>query len=143
MLSPNKRPAGGRFAVVGSGIAGMSAAWLLSQRHHVTLYEEADRLGGHSHTVPVATPGGPVPVDTGFIVYNEPNYPNLTALFRHLGVATAPSQMGFAVSLDGGALEYAGSLPGLVAQPAALLRADYWRMMADTLRFYREAHFVE
>ncbi len=113
----------------------MSAAWLLSRRHRVTLYEAENRLGGHSHTVDVAG----TPVDTGFIVYNEPNYPNLSALFRHLGVETAASAMGFSVSLDGGALEYAGSLPGLLAQPSALFRRDYWRMLCDTARFYREA----
>jgi hypothetical protein len=139
LLLPNNRPSGGDFAVVGSGIAGMSAAWLLSQRHRVTLYDREPRIGGHSHTVDVAG----VPVDTGFIVYNEPNYPNLSALFRHLGVATSASDMGFSVSLDNGALEYEGSLMGLVAQPSALLRRDYWRMLSDTLRFYREAPQAE
>ncbi len=129
------QPPGRDFAVIGSGIAGMSAAWLLSRQHRVTLYEREDRIGGHSHTEDV----GGTPVDTGFIVYNEPNYPNLSALFRHLDVETAQSDMGFSVSLDNGALEYAGSLAGLVAQPSALVRRDYWRMLSDTLRFYREA----
>src|SRR5262249_25488597 len=101
---------GGRrnFAVVGSGIAGMSAAWLLSQRHDVTVYEREGRIGGHSNTVMAETARGSVPVDTGFIVYNAPNYPNLTALFEHLGVATEASNMSFSVSLDNGAFEYAG-----------------------------------
>ena len=90
------------IAVVGSGISGLSAAWLLSRRHDVTLYEADARLGGHAHTVTVEGDA----VDTGFIVYNEPNYPNLTALFRHLDVETAPTDMSFGVSLDGGALEY-------------------------------------
>ncbi len=83
-----------RIAVAGAGIAGLAAAWLLSRRHDVTLFEADNRLGGHSHTV-VA---GAVPVDTGFIVYNEPAYPNLTALFHYLGVATQASDMSFSVS---------------------------------------------
>lgn len=76
------------IAVVGTGISGMAAAWLLSSRHRVTVYERADRLGGHSNTVDALTPHGPMAVDTGFIVYNEQTYPNLTALFRHLDVPT-------------------------------------------------------
>jgi predicted NAD/FAD-binding protein len=139
LQSPHSGLPGSDFAVIGSGIAGMSAAWLLSQRHRVTLYEREPRIGGHTHTVDVETVRGPVAVDTGFIVFNEPNYPNLTALFRHLGVETQLSHMNFSVSLDDGALEYAGSLAGLVAQPSALARRDYWSMLADLRRFYREA----
>ncbi len=128
------------IAVIGTGIAGMSAAWLLSGAHRVTVYEQSDRLGGHTNTVEVPTPDGPVPVDTGFIVYNEGAYPNLTALFRHLGVATAPSDMSLAVSLREGALEYAATdLRGLFAQRRNLVRPRFWRMLFDLLRFYREA----
>jgi predicted NAD/FAD-binding protein len=128
------------IAVIGTGIAGMSAAWLLAGNHHVTVYERADRPGGHSNTVEVEGPVGPVAVDTGFIVYNEPAYPNLTALFRHLGVATTPSDMSFAVSLRNGELEYGGTdLRGLFAQRRNLLRPRFWRMIRDLLRFYREA----
>lgn len=129
------------IAVVGSGIAGLSAAWLLAQRHHVTLYEAGDRLGGHSNTVDVALRGGGLaPVDTGFIVYNEAGYPNLSALFDHLGVATQPSEMSFAVSLDGGALEYSGTdLAGLFAQRGNLFSPRFWSMLRDLLRFYRQA----
>lgn len=128
------------IAVVGSGIAGLSAAWLLSRRHRVTVYESAQRPGGHSHTVEVATGGGVVAVDTGFIVYNEATYPNLTALFAHLGVRTKASEMSFAVSLDGGALEYAGTdLGGLFAQRSNLVRPRFWSMLRDLRRFYREA----
>jgi predicted NAD/FAD-binding protein len=128
------------IAVVGTGIAGLSAAWLLSQRHHVTIYESARRPGGHSNTVTVPGHGGGIPVDTGFIVFNEATYPNLTALFRHLGVATQPSDMSFAVSLDDGALEYAGTdLWGVFAQPTNLLRPRFWAMLRDLQRFYREA----
>jgi predicted NAD/FAD-binding protein len=129
-----------RIAVVGSGISGLSAAWLLAKRHDVTLYEAAPRPGGHSNTVMVAGDQGPVPVDTGFIVYNEATYPNLTALFDHLEVPTKPSDMSFAVSLDGGRLEYAGTdLKGLFAQKRNLLRPRFWSMLRDLLRFYREA----
>ena len=102
-----KLPTGRRLdiAVIGSGIAGLSAAWLLGQRHDVTLYEKNERLGGHSNTVEVDYDGTRMAVDTGFIVYNERNYPNMTKLFRHLGVVTQPSSMSFSVSVDGGALE--------------------------------------
>lgn len=127
------------IAVVGTGIAGMSAAWLLSQAHKVTVYEQDNRMGGHTNTVEVAGPDGPIPVDTGFIVYNERNYPNLVALFRHLGVPTKPSEMSFAASIDDGDLEYAGSgLTGLFAQKRNLLRPRFWRMLRDILRFYRK-----
>lgn len=131
---------GSKIAVVGSGIAGLSAAWLLSERHDVTLYEEAGRLGGHSNTVAVEVDGRPVEVDTGFIVFNEPAYPNLTAMFRHLGVATAASDMSFAVSLDDGRLEYNGTdLNGLFAQRRNLVNPRFWAMLRDLVRFYREA----
>jgi len=128
------------IAVVGAGISGLAAAWLLAQRHRVTLYEAEPRLGGHSHTVEVRANGGAVPVDTGFIVYNEPAYPNLTAMFAHLGVATQPSEMSFAVSLDDGALEYSGSdLRGLFAQRGNLVNLRFWSMLRDLVRFYRNA----
>jgi predicted NAD/FAD-binding protein len=129
-----------RIAVVGTGISGMSAAWLLSQRHDVTVYERDGRLGGHSNTVEVDTPDGVVPVDTGFIVYNEKTYPNLTALFAHLDVPTHPSEMSFAVSLKEGELEYSGSsLNGLFAQRSNVFRPRFWSMLNDLWRFYREA----
>lgn len=128
-----------RIAIVGAGITGLSAAWLLSRQHEVTLFEAEDRLGGHSHTVSFQEDGHSIDVDTGFIVYNEANYPNLVALFDHLGVPTEPSDMSFAVSADGGDFEYAGSLPGLVAQRRNLLRPRFWRMTREILRFYREA----
>ncbi|MBB4265834.1 NAD(P)/FAD-dependent oxidoreductase [Roseospira visakhapatnamensis] len=130
-----------RIAVIGTGIAGMAAAWLLSQRHHVTVFERGDYVGGHSNTVEApGRDGRPVPVDTGFIVYNTANYPNLTALFDHLQVPTQLSDMSFAASLDDGRLEYAGSgLGGLFAQPANIARPRFWSMLRDLLRFYREA----
>ena len=129
-----------KIAVIGTGISGMSAAWLLSQHHDVTVYERNERIGGHSHTVDAPDGKGTIPVDTGFIVYNEKTYPNLTALLAHLGVATEPSNMSFAVSLGGGELEYAGTrLGGLFAQKRNLLRPRFWSMLTDIHRFYREA----
>lgn len=128
------------IAVIGTGISGLSAAWLLSHRHDVEVFEADDRIGGHSNTVDVTIDGRTLPVDTGFIVYNEPCYPNLTALFDRLGVETAATDMSFAVSLDQGRLEYAGSdLFGFLAQPANLARPRFWSMTRDLLRFYREA----
>lgn len=125
-----------RVAVVGSGISGLAAAWLLAQRHEVTLFEADARVGGHCHTLD--TPAGPV--DTGFIVYNEATYPNLTALFAHLGVATRASDMSLGVSLDGGRLEYCGDgLAGLFAQTRNLASLRFWLMLRDLARFYREA----
>ncbi len=132
---PTGAAAGLDIAIIGSGISGLSAAWLLSQRHRVTVFEADKRIGGHSNTVMAGTQ----PVDTGFIVYNEATYPNLTALFRHLGVPTRRSNMSFAVSLDDGRLEYAGSPSGLLAQPGNLASRRFWTMLRDLLRFYREA----
>ena len=130
------RQARRNIAVVGAGITGLACAWLLSQRHNVTLFEAEHRLGGHSHTVEVESET----VDTGFIVYNEPAYPNLTALFAHFGVATQETEMSFSVSLHEGALEYSGSsLRGLFAQPANALRPRFWAMLADIIRFYHKA----
>lgn len=128
------------IAVIGSGIAGMSAAWLLNKRHKVTVYEKNPRVGGHSNTVDASTKEGMHPVDTGFIVYNERTYPNLTALFEHLNVPTKDSEMSFAASLEDGGFEYAGTdLNGLFGQRSNLVKPRFWRMMKDLLRFYKEA----
>ena len=140
MLNPERK----RIAVIGSGVAGMSAAWLLNRRHDVTVFEKESRIGGHCNTIDLTIGEGmhrqTRPVDTGFIVYNELNYPNLVRLLAHLGVATHASDMSFSVSLDRGRLEYAGGeWQGLLAQPRNLLRPGYWRMLQDCLRFFREA----
>jgi hypothetical protein len=131
---------GSRIAVVGSGIAGLSCAWLLSKRHDVTLYEADDRIGGHSNTVEAPTPAAPVAVDTGFIVYNADNYPNLVALFDHLSVPTKPAHMSFAVSMDDGAFEYSShGLTALFAQKRNYASPKFWRMISDLLRFQKQA----
>ncbi len=129
-----------RIAVIGSGIAGLGAAWALGRRHEVTLYEKDARAGGHSNTVDVPTPRGVVPVDTGFIVFNEPNYPNLTRFFDALGVETERSNMSFAVSLADGALEWAGdNVLKLFAQKRNLFRPSFHAMWSDILRFNKKA----
>ncbi len=97
-----------RVAVIGTGIAGNAAAWALSQRYPVTVYERELRPGGHSHTVTIDYDGTPVAVDTGFIVYNELNYPGFTTMLAHLGVETVESCMSFAVTADAGRFEWKG-----------------------------------
>lgn len=122
------------IAVIGSGISGLSAAWLLSRAHEVTLLEADERLGGHSNTVDADGTA----VDTGFIVFNPQSYPNLVALFAHLGVPVQDASMGFAVSLDAGAIEYSGNgLASLIGHPRNLADLNHWRMMADLARFFR------
>lgn len=131
---------GRRIAVVGSGIAGLSAAWLLSRRHAVTLFEANDYLGGHTHTVDVTLDGISAPVDTGFLVFNGRTYPNLIALFRHLGVQSCASDMSFSVRIEEAGIEWAGAnLDTVFAQRRNLLRPRFWGMLADILRFNREA----
>ncbi len=125
-----------RIAVVGSGIAGLSAAWLLSRSHEVTVFEANDYLGGHTHSVDVTLEGISHPVDTGFLVFNHRTYPNLTAMFRHLDIATAASEMSFGVSIGEGKIEWAGSsLASVFAQPANLLRPAFWGMLTDIAHF--------
>ena len=130
-----------RIAVVGSGIAGLSAAWLLHKEHEVTLLEKDNRFGGHAHTIKVKQDAAtdPVSVDSGFIVYNNYNYPNLIGLFDALEVKTQGTEMSFGLSLSDGHFEYAGSLRGLFAQPLNFMKPKYWRLLADLFRFYRTA----
>ncbi|HEX6144318.1 MAG TPA: FAD-dependent oxidoreductase [Geminicoccaceae bacterium] len=127
-----------RIAIVGSGISGLACAWLLNRRHAVTVYEAEARAGGHSNTIEVAHQGGRIPVDTGFIVYNEPNYPNLTRLFEALDVPTHRSDMSFAVSIGDGRIEYCGSGPrALFARSRNVVSLDFHRMLLEIVRFNR------
>jgi len=128
-----------KIAVIGSGISGLASAHFLQQRHEVTLFEQDGRVGGHTHTVRVPAASGEQPVDTGWIVYNAPNYPNLTALFGELGIETRATGMSFGVSLGDGAYEWKGSdrLWSVFAQPANLLRPAHLRMLAGILRLNR------
>ena len=129
-----------RVAVVGSGIAGLATAYLLSRKYAVTLYEADSRLGGHAHTVDVTLGGQTAPVDTGFLVFNERTYPNLLGLFAELNVATVASSMSFGVSLDGGALEWAGTdLNSVFAQRSNLFSGRFLGMLRDILRFNKAA----
>jgi predicted NAD/FAD-binding protein len=129
-----------RIAVIGAGIAGLASAWLLGRQHEVTLFEAADYLGGHTNTVDVTLEGRTHPVDTGFLVFNEKTYPNLIALFAHLGVASVETEMSFAVSLENPDLEWAGSnLATVFGQKRNLLRPSFWSMLSDILRFNRES----
>lgn len=124
-----------RIAVIGGGIAGLSAAWLLAPHHHVTLFEAERRLGGHARTV-VAGRYGDQPVDTGFIVFNHVNYPHLTGLFRDLDVPIQKSDMSFGVSLDNGRVEYAlRSADALFGQRRNLVDTGFYGMIRDVLRF--------
>lgn len=130
-----------RIAIVGGGIAGLGAAWLLTRRgFRVTLFEAAERAGGHSATVDVTLDGRTFPVDTGFLVYNERTYPRLVELFRELEVETVASDMSFSCRVDAARIEWAGtSLATLFAQPRNALRPAFWRMLRDVLRFNRDA----
>lgn len=126
-----------RVAVIGGGVAGLSCAWLLGRTCEVTVFETDSRIGGHANTVEAPGAKEPVPVDTGFIVYNEDNYPNFTALLAHLGVKSLPADMALSVTLDEGGFEY--SSQALFAQRRNLLNPRFLGMLADVTRFYREA----
>ena len=132
-----------RIAVVGSGVAGLTAAYVLQREADVTLYEAADRLGGHADTHEVVGPDGvPRSIDTGFIVHNLRTYPNLRRLFSELGVATQESDMSMSVTCGGCGLEYAGGrgLSGLLPAVRVLGNRRYLKMLREVTRFHRLAH---
>lgn len=129
-----------RVAVVGSGIAGLSAAWLLSRQHEVVLFEAEARLGGHTHTHDVEQAGKRYRVDSGFIVHNTHNYPLLTRMFDELGVASQDTTMSFGAQVEATGLEYnATNLDALFCQRRNLVSPSFIRMVREILRFYREA----
>ena len=129
-----------RIAIVGAGIAGLTCAHLLHPEHEVTVFEAEDRPGGHTRTIEVEIEAAALAVDTGFIVYNERNYPGFVRLLERLGVPTQPSVMSFSVSDGRGEFEYNGASPnGLFARRSSLVRPSFHRMVRDLLRFNREA----
>ena len=129
-----------KIAIVGSGISGLGAAYLLSEHHEVTVFEADHRLGGHSHTVDIDVDGHRFGVDTGFLVFNERTYPLLCRLFGHLRIPVVKSDMSFSVQIAKPALEWAGTnLDTVFAQRRNLLRPAFWKMLVDTLRFNRAA----
>ncbi len=129
-----------RIAVIGSGIAGLASAWLLSRDHEIALFEANDYLGGHTHTHDIELQDRRYAVDTGFIVHNPQHYPLLTALFAELGVESQPTTMSFSVRNEATGLEYnATDLDGLFCQRRNLLSPRFWGMLSDLFRFYREA----
>lgn len=149
-----------KTGIVGVGIAGLSAAWLLkacesfarllrppskdsqalSRRHEVTVFEGEERIGGHTATIDVSLDGERNAIDTGFIVFNDRTYPNFIRLMDELGVASQPTEMSFSVNSEPEGIEYAGrNLDSLFAQRGNLLRPAFWRMLRDILRFNRDA----
>lgn len=131
-----------RTAVVGSGVAGLTAAHVLGKAHDVTLFEADERVGGHAHTHDLSSSDGRTHrVDSGFIVHNRRTYPHLLRLFDELDVATQESEMSMSVRCEGCGLEYAGArgAAGLFARPGSLLRGPYLRMLTEVPRFHRAA----
>ena len=129
-----------KIAIIGSGISGLTSAHLLSRQHQVSVFEAADWIGGHTHTVKVAEGGREYAVDTGFIVFNDWTYPNFIRLLGELGVAYQPTEMSFSVTDPASGLEYNGNnLNSLFAQRSNLFSPGFWGMLRDILRFNREA----
>ena len=128
-----------KIAVIGTGAAGLSAAWRLAPHHDITVFERDSRLGGHAHTVEIDIAGEALSVDTGFIVFNRENYPQFSALLDDIGAQSEESDMSFSVSLGQGRREYFGDPPGLFAQRSNVLRPSHWVLVRDLVRFYAHA----
>lgn len=129
-----------KIAIIGSGISGLTAAWLLQQSHEIVVFEANDYVGGHTHTIDVDVDGEPLAIDTGFIVYNDWTYPNFIHMLERLGVDSLATEMSFSVRCERSHIEYNGSnLNGLFAQRSNLLKPRFHRMLQDILRFNREA----
>ena len=131
-----------RIAIIGAGISGLVVAHLLHEKHEVTVFEAADYAGGHTKTIRVDTPNETHHVDTGFIVFNDRNYPNFERLLERLGVASQPTTMSYSVSAVHEDFEYAGTPRGLLAQPGNLRRPAFVRMMGEYVRFNRDARVL-
>ena len=130
-----------KIAIIGAGISGLGAAYLLQQKYDVTLFEKESRLGGHARTINADYDGEQIAVDTGFIVFNYRNYPHLTAMFKHLDVPVKPSDMSLGLSLGSGAFEWGcQGLKAVFAQKSNLVSWRFWRMIADILRFNKCVH---
>src|SRR5690242_8804316 len=135
---PPRRELPMKIAIVGTGVSGLVAAHKLSPEHEIVVYEAGDRIGGHTHTVPVEAEDGTHWIDTGFIVFNDRNYPNFEALLDELGVVSQPSHMSFSVADGDGRFEYSGTPWGLFARAAHLLSPSFLGMLRDWRRFNRD-----
>jgi uncharacterized protein len=127
-----------RIAIVGAGVSGLTASYLLHREHEITLYEAGSYLGGHTNTIRVDTEHHTYHLDTGFIVMNDRNYPNFARLLQQLGVITQPTHMSFSVKAEQEDFEYCGTPKGLFCQPRNLASPRFWRMIADLVRFNHE-----
>lgn len=140
MIVSTQQPTRPRLAIIGAGISGLTAAFKLHEEYDLTVFESNHYIGGHTNTIDVDTGSATLPIDTGFIVYNERNYPNFTSMLHHLNVDTQPTEMSFSVRSDHSGLEYNGtSINGLFAQRSNLIRPRFYRLIRDILRFNRIA----
>ena len=133
-----------KIAVVGSGISGLSAAYYLSKKHHVDLFEKEDRFGGHSHTIDLPFGTKKVPVDIGFIVFNYATYPNLINFFEENNIAIEKSDMSFSVSVEKSSFEYCGrGLNGIFSNKTNLFNLRFLKMFFDIIKFYKKCDNIK